>query len=129
MQHVQVRRTIQRAWQPMEQEPRLDQRCVERAAVVGAQCATAPGKRLQFAEHRLLVLEAGHQELPKSNGRTIDDRAADKKRLCTRAGEQPGRLEVEEEDASVDALCGWPRPCHEPHRVTSALDGVDDVAD
>ena len=50
VQHVEVRHAVERARHPVEHEPRLDQRHIEAAAVVGAERAVRFRPRLQFAQ-------------------------------------------------------------------------------
>ena len=123
---------VERARHAVKQEARLDQRHVEAAAVVGAQRAVRRGPRLRIrpaARARVRSRAAGTAATRIDVA--FDRGAADEERLRARAAEEPGGLEVEEQDAGRSMPLRRPAAGHAPSLRASrpSMNRRDNVAD
>ena len=89
----------------MKHEPGFDQRHIERAAVVGARARHATSAHsCDWPSTARSCSKPGSRNWRTRMTSPSSDGAADQKRLRAGAAEEPGGLEIEKQQASVDAL-------------------------
>ena len=104
MQQVEMRHINQRARQPMQQVPRLDERDIEAPAVERDERVVTRRPLGHHPQQRTFVLEARQQELAESQAAVFDDRAAHEKRLRAGAA-RPARSSRDRENTTGRRIC------------------------
>ena len=98
MQDVQVRQLQAEPRESVKQITRLEERGVERLAIEADEGPRASAFAGDGLEHRTLVREPRHHELPRDKPSFVEPAAADEKGVRARAAAQPGRLKVKEHE-------------------------------
>ena len=106
MEHVDVRHLRKRRRQPIQRVAGLDERKIERLAVVGDDRIDGSGNLPDGFEQRPLGREARKQKLPDVKAAPAEPAAADEKRIAARAAGQAGRLEIDEQQVSTARRSG-----------------------
>jgi hypothetical protein len=97
MQHVHVRQAGERRFEPVEQVARLDERQIERLAVVGDDRTGFTSELGHRAQHRALDYRVRHQILPDAERAAVEPGAADQERVGAGAAGKAGGLEIHEQ--------------------------------
>ena len=93
-----MRQAAARGGEAMEQETRIDQRRVERLAVVGDEDAGRSHERGSLFEQRPFGGKAGEHELPHPKHPTVEPPASHEKCIRACAAGQAGRFEIQKQE-------------------------------
>jgi len=97
MQHVDMRHLRKGRLHTVQGVPRLDQRKIERLAVVSDDGGGGSGHIADRFEQSALSRETRQEELPDAKPASIEPGAADEKGVSAGASRQPGRLQIDEQ--------------------------------
>jgi len=112
VQQVDVRKPAAWSLEAVKQEARVDERGIERLAVVGDKNAGRAHECGEFLQQQPLGGKAGEYKLAHPEYRAVEPPASDEKRVRARASGETGRLEIEEQQPAARGVCSA-GPAHE----------------
>jgi hypothetical protein len=125
VQDVHVRQLQAEPRKPVKQIARLEERGIERLAIEADERTRTGAIAGDGLEHRTLVREPRHHELPRDEPSFVEPAAADEKRVRARAAAQPGRLEVKEHERRPSGRT----PCKKRRFVGRAVNPIRQLTD
>ena len=96
MQQVDMRHIRKRRRHTLKDEARLDERKVERLAVIGDDARDPLGEFGDRLEQRALGRKVGEEKLPQPERAAIEPATADEEGVTPCAAREPGGFEVQE---------------------------------